>query len=640
MDFLIKSFPIPAIIAMLSGFMLSLLFTRMALYLLPRSGMLDIPRGRHQHEHPVPRGGGIAIILSVTVSVGVYFALKNDGLSCYDQKLLYHCLPPFLLIGVLGILDDRFELKGYIKLVFQITAALYLYFSGASIDYLFGFALPEYLALPLTICWVVGLVNAFNLIDGVDGVASGLAVISAAAMIAWLLISGGEMTRIVLLGVFLCSSLGFLVYNFPPAKIFLGDTGSMFIGLFFAYFSMMEMTKKMTLTTFFVPILFMGIPIFDVCLAIVRRAFRKYILKQPDIGIMNGDHDHLHHRIQAQMKDTRKTALQIYLLALLLTCGGFTAAFFDDSLPFLSLVILIGIFFVLIRYATIESYEFASLLFQGSQVPRGKFLSGLLHPLLDTLFMSLSFFLSRSLVLRTGFLTFPNAGLFLCCVLPYPLILGISGIYRTYWLRVGIARYYRFFWLLLSASLAAFILSICCLLYQGIGGSLYQFQEFFIVYVLIGLNMIFIERFFMHYIESYSFRNLAASIRETSDSVPKTLIYGGGLGCRLFLISQFSCSTQETERSIVGIIDDNPALKGLNIYGLKVIGSLEDLYSDPALCRVEEIIVTLQKTTKEQKRMLNAISSVNNVRIFFFHCLLYEENQQHTSQTDNSMLHR
>ncbi len=624
MSFFEDNFVITLLTSVLAGFGLSAFFTGLAVTVLPKWGMMDIPRGRHQHERAVPRGGGIAIVLALAAGYGLYCFLQG-GVSGYDLKFIFQFCPPLLVIVALGLWDDRCELKSRVKLAVQIIAALYLYFAGASINYFFRIPLPEYISLPLTVFWVVGMINAFNLIDGMDGVASGLAVIAACSMSAWLLISVGDTESIVPLLIFAGAALGFIRYNFPPAKIFLGDTGSMFIGLFFAYFSMMEATKKITLTTFLVLIMFIGIPVFDVFLAICRRVFRKYVLKKPDIGIMTGDHDHLHHRIQFKSKDSRKAVWQIYFLALMLTFGGFAATIFHDSLPVLSAVILLGVFFILFRYATIESYEVASVVQDAASIPRKNPFISLLHPAFDTLCMLAAFLLAQCLIMHTGFFSVPDWWLLLCCVAPYPLILGISGIYRTYWLRAGIVRFYRFFWLLLLASLIAFALAVCCFLYLNgyQAAPLYRFQVLFMVYVLLGLNMIFIERFMLHYMESFSYRNLAASMQISGGvRMPQTLVYGGGLNCRLFLLSHFSCSSRKTEHAVCGIIDDNPALNGSNVYGLEVLGTLNDLPAISKEHELEEIVVTLNNPAPEKLDFLKKFGQGNNIRVLFFQCTL------------------
>jgi len=284
--------------------MLSLILTRICIAVLPYFGMVDIPHGRHQHRQPVPRGGGIAIILSFicVMSAVVYF--MGDLASVLSKaNFVLQLAPPVLLVGILGVLDDKFELGSVTKLIFQIVIAIYFFFTGAGITSIMGYSLPLWIGVPLTVVWLVVIINAFNLIDGMDGLAAGLAAISSFSMGIWCIISNRPILTTICMLVFCGSCLGFLKYNFSPARIFMGDTGSLFLGLIFAYFSMAESARCITLTGLLVPVLAMGIPIFDVFLAIVRRMYRKYIMKEPGVGIMTGDHDHLHHRLQKSGKD-------------------------------------------------------------------------------------------------------------------------------------------------------------------------------------------------------------------------------------------------------------------------------------------------------------------------------------------------
>ena len=175
---------------------LSLLFTRICITMLPLLGLVDIPRGRHQHERIVPRGGGIGFILAFAISFFCYLVLTGflgtGKLAAFRQELLLELGVPLLVITVLGVLDDKFELSSRLKLVVQLGIAVYLFFSGAGFRSILGFPLPIYISLPITVFWVVGITNAFNLIDGMDGVAAGLASISAFALAVWFLISGDQ----------------------------------------------------------------------------------------------------------------------------------------------------------------------------------------------------------------------------------------------------------------------------------------------------------------------------------------------------------------------------------------------------------------------------------------------------------------
>ena len=606
---------------------LSLVLTRVCITILPWFKLVDIPRGRHQHDRAVPRGGGIAIIFTFAfVSALWLFTSVDHSLSWYEIPLLRHFAIPTAMVTVLGLLDDRFELRSIVKLGGQILIALYFFFSGAGIDSLLGVTLPIYIALPLTVCWVVGIINAFNLIDGLDGVAAGLASISSFSMAVWLLISEESMDSVVSMLIFCGACLGFLKYNFAPARIFMGDTGSMFIGMFFAYFSMAESAKAMTITSFLVPVLAMGIPMFDAFLAILRRFFRKYIKKEPGVGIMTGDHDHLHHRLQEQLKNQKKTACYLYGLAILLVVGAMSAALLSDLLRSLSFAVLLGIIFVMVRCATIEFYDAASLISEGVRVPRRSFLLTALHPVLDVMLLFLAYLLTSKLFQRNIMISPYTLKQAMCYIAPYPVVLGLSGIYRTYWLRAGITRYYKLLLLLLLASgmVLALALGFILLEFGRDRDQISLMREFFSTYVLLGGAFIFGERFLLHYIESFGFKKLAVTVAENKEHLARSVIYGGGLYCRMFLISHNCTNSAPPVRNIIGLIDDNPSLRGLNVYGLDVLGTSRDMKRLYDEYQFDEIVITLKDLSPRMRNKLDLFGQEFNIRIVEFCCELKE----------------
>ena len=603
-------------------------FTRICIFLLPILGMIDVPHGRHQHVRPVPRGGGIAIILSFVLTSTAAFLLMNW--SADESRLLLQLGPPIAFMGVLGVLDDRFELGSWIKLLAQIGVALYFYVTDAGIGNLLNYELPVWIALPLTVCWVVGITNAFNLIDGMDGVAAGLASIAAFSMTVWLILIGGTTAAAAVLMIFCGACLGFLRYNFSPAKIFMGDTGSLFIGMLFAYFSMAESAKAITLTSLLVPILAMGVPIFDVFLAILRRLFRKYVRKEPGVGIMTGDHDHLHHRIDQEMHDQPKTARKLYSLALLLSVGAIISALVSNLLQTLSFAIIMVIIFIVIRFATIEFYDAVSLISEGIRIPHRKFLITAFHPILDVLLLTTAYLLVSVIFQRNIMISPYQLRQALFYLAPFPVVLGLSGIYRTYWLRPGVTQFYK---LLLAVLVAATIvlamaLGFILIEYEWIDrDQISLMREFYTSYVCMGIFFIFVERFILHYIESYCFRKLAM-ITERKRKLYRTVVYGGGIYCKMFLTSQYSASNAPLERQVIGIIDDNPSLRGLNVYGQNVLGRSRDLSRLKEKYRFDEIVIALGTISDRMREKLIRFGAENNVRVVEFSFQIDEPGRQ------------
>lgn len=594
--------------------LLSLGITKLCTILMPRIGMVDIPRDRHMHKAPTPVGGGIAISLTFFI-LGTCFVILHCGIgSFFDVFAVRGFFIPAAVITVTGVIDDRFELKSLVKLAVQVGVAVYFYFAGVSIDSVGGIILPDWLSLLLTVCWTVGIINAFNLIDGLDGVAAGLSAISA-FFLAFLSLNSDNPV-LALFSMIVCGAcLGFLRYNFHPARIFMGDTGSMFLGTCFAYISMGMTGKTITLTGFIVPVMMIGVPLFDVFLAILRRFFRKYIKREAGVGIMSGDHDHLHHRLNGQFGNQRKTAYMLYLLAILLSLAALGISFFSPYIRTLPVMILIAVMLIVIRHATLEGYDIAKLVHDGTRSLRRNFLLTALHPVFDAAAMIAAYWIAG--IVFIGRIQPYMLSLMFIFIMPYPVILGFSGVYRTHWLRAGIRRYVLLIKALLLASVFSLAGAVLWMIYKNGEncGNIAELHRFFLIFALLGIAFILFERFMLHYIESCGYRNLMLAV--SRENLPKTLLYGGGIGCRIILSSQYCVSRNELMRDIIGIADDNLYLKGLNVYGFDVLGTGHGLEKIWQREHFDEIIITAQ-ISDETEKLLREFAGKYNVKLLFF----------------------
>ena len=597
---------------------LSLWFTRICIVVLPYCGMLDVPHGRHQHDHAVPRGGGLAVIGAFSLVMLAYlFVNATPGRAWYLHPWIVQFAPPTLAITLLGVLDDRFNLRSWYKLFGHILIGIYFFCVGVEFNNFLGWEFPWFIALPVTLCWFIGCINAFNLIDGMDGVATGLAMIAAFAMSVWQFLMHESAYSVVCTIVFCGACLGFLRYNFAPARIFLGDTGSMFIGMFFAYFSIEQSVKAMTLTSLAVPLLAMGVPLFDAFLAIIRRLYRRYVKKMTDVGIMTGDRDHLHHRLFARFRNQRKTAYMLYSVAILMVAGGIMAALLNDVLRTLSFAILLAVIFMVVRFATIEFYDAAELISEGIHIPHKNMLLTAFHPVLDVLLLTTAYVLCCLLFQRDlDFLPTSLKQAF-CYIAPYPVVLGLGGIYRTYWMRAGIARYYKLVLLLMLASLIGLMMALGFILveYGMDRDQIARMREFFTAYALMGCVLILLERFLLHFMESFGYRQLAGNVADGRMPRKNILIYGGGLNCRL-LLTMLSCSSNQNQmRNVIGILDDNSSLRGLNVYGVDVIGNIEELPELRKKYHFDEIVIALRNVTPAARKKLMEFGRAHGVVI-------------------------
>jgi UDP-GlcNAc:undecaprenyl-phosphate GlcNAc-1-phosphate transferase len=248
------------------------------------------------------------------------------------------------VVFLIGLIDDINDISPKLKLAGQIIAAMIAVYGGAKINYItnpipgYNVIYLEHFATPISILWIVGITNTINLVDGLDGLASGVAAISASTMMFMASISGFDYILLEC-AVIAGSSLGFLPYNFNPAKIFMGDTGSLFLGYMLAVISILGFLKTVTLAAIIIMVLVLGIPLFDTFFAIVRRIRNK----KP---IMEADRGHVHHRLLAKGFTQRQTVLILYIVSILF---GAAAIFFSDSEP-LEGSLVIGAVSIIIVY--------------------------------------------------------------------------------------------------------------------------------------------------------------------------------------------------------------------------------------------------------------------------------------------------
>lgn len=294
-----------------------------------RFQIVDKPNPRKVHKDAMPYLGGVAIYSAFVVS----YILLVAATDIVATNLGYALLLGGLIIVVTGVLDDKFDLSPKYKLIGQLLAAGTAIYFGLEIHFI---TIPftdtilhvGWFGLPLTLLWIVAITNAINLIDGLDGLASGVSGIAFLTLFFLSLSIGNVMTAftsILLVG----SILGFLYYNFFPAKIFMGDSGSLFLGYALSVISLLEL-KEATLLSFIVPIVVLGVPISDSLYAVIRRR----VNNQP---ITSADKNHLHHCLLAMGLSHRNTVLVIYAMSLSLSA---IAIFLSHSTLWISLLIL------------------------------------------------------------------------------------------------------------------------------------------------------------------------------------------------------------------------------------------------------------------------------------------------------------
>lgn len=286
----------------LTAFILALIFTPVAIKIAPKIGAVDIPKdNRRMHTKAMPRFGGMAIYIGTVTSMLIFLPFSTQ---------LMGLIAGGTLIFLVGIIDDLKNLNAKLKLACQILCAFILFQFSVRISFIgnpFGegyYFFPWIVQLLVTVIWIVGITNTINLIDGLDGLAGGVACIASISIAYIAYISGRPEASMGMLAI-AGGALGFLPFNFNPAKIFMGDGGALFLGFMLAGFSVMSPMKSATMLATVVPVLVLGLPIFDTAFAILRRL----INRRP---IMEADKGHLHHRIMAAGLGQRRTVLTLY----------------------------------------------------------------------------------------------------------------------------------------------------------------------------------------------------------------------------------------------------------------------------------------------------------------------------------------
>jgi len=324
-----------------------------------RWGCVDQPDNvRKMHKTPVPRVGGVPIVLAYAGSFGILLLLPMHDRITVQQAfpLVWKLLPAALLVFVTGLLDDLVGLKPWQKLVGQALAAGLACFGGVIIQGLAGYEVGGVWGVPITIIWLVGCTNAFNLIDGVDGVASGVGFMATLTiLIAGLL--HGDIGLVTATAPLAGALLGFLLFNFNPASIFLGDCGSLWVGFMLGCYGVIWSQKSATVLSITAPLMALSIPLLDMALSIARRFLRR----EPIFG---ADRGHIHHRLLDRGLTPRRVALLLYAASGLAACFSLVQSRAHSGVDGIVIAVFCGVVWIGIQYLKYQEFGIAARLFR------------------------------------------------------------------------------------------------------------------------------------------------------------------------------------------------------------------------------------------------------------------------------------
>ncbi|HKM28215.1 MAG TPA: MraY family glycosyltransferase [Anaerovoracaceae bacterium] len=296
------------------AFVLAAVFTPVAIKLAPKIGAMDIPKDeRRMHTHAMPRFGGMAVFIGTTISLVLCLVLNWQKVpelaGEYDTRLIA-VICGGVFVYLLGIVDDLKNLSPKVKFIGQVAVACVMYAFDLRIEFItnyFGGGLSHFgdtVCFIVTILWIVGITNTVNLVDGLDGLAAGVSAIASLCIAYVAYIHGMYLVACSMLAL-AGGTLGFLPFNFYPAKIFMGDGGSLFLGFMLGTLSILGPVKGATVVAVIVPVIVLGLPIFDTAFAILRRI----VNKRP---IMEADKGHLHHKLMQSGYGQRRAVLMLY----------------------------------------------------------------------------------------------------------------------------------------------------------------------------------------------------------------------------------------------------------------------------------------------------------------------------------------
>jgi UDP-GlcNAc:undecaprenyl-phosphate GlcNAc-1-phosphate transferase len=583
------------LLPVLVSFALALALTPAVRALARWRGLVAKPKADRWHKRPTAMFGGVAIFLTVAVC---YLAFLR---AMPHQPYGWVIMVASTFLFVVGLVDDFLHVKPYQKLVGQVMGTALVVYYGLNLPWTYTPALN----VAITFLWLIGITNALNLLDNMDGLAAGIAAI-AAAFLALSFIATGHLPEALLLGVFAAALLGFLVFNSNPASIFMGDCGSMFVGFFLAATALLSVSGargRSYLIVVAVPVLILLIPIFDTTFVTVLRKLSGRAASQ-------GGRDHTSHRLVALGLTERHAVWLLYGLAGL---SGLLALAVNKVRLDVSFAAIAGFTIVLtlagVYLAGVKVYDEAEVAAARNK-PLVSFLVDLSYKrrifevLLDVLLVVLSYYAAYTM-LQGSLMGNEAAWRLFWRTVPVLIFVKMfvflaTGVYRGLWRYISIDNVLVYGRAVVLSSVASMLALLFAFRFEGLSRKVFVLDAMIMFLVLTGSRAAF--RLFRRMLPA----GAAAAGR-------RVLIYGAGDAGELFLREVLN--NRELQLTPVGFVDDDPLKKGKVIHGYRVFGGNGSL---PRICqeqRVEAVVISSARVTAERLREIRRICADADVSL-------------------------
>jgi len=542
-----------ALLTGITSFILSMLITPLVIHVAHKKGLIVTPRKDRWHKTPTALMGGIAIFLSFFLSFLIF------QFQSIDWFILIACCIMFLT----GLVDDFLEVKPIVKLLAQIICTFALIYQG----FTFGSNLLSWASIPITFFWVIGITNAINLLDNMDGLSPGIT--SIISTVAGILLMANKQYYLGAMSFAIAGScIGFLFYNFNPAKIFMGDSGSLFLGFSVAFLTLAiqkNISSSSSIVILLVPIALMAIPIMDTTLV----TFKRLISGR---RIDHGGRDHTSHRLVALGLSERKAVLTLYLISI---AWGFLCLFMNkmDTSTLLLVMLLMTIFSIVfgITLSTVKVYNESEekLAYLRSRGRAGKennfFLRFLLMNkkvilgfVVDTLIICCSFFVA----IKVTNAKLSNDYFVLALFIVIKIIsFYVFNLYNRVWRYVSTFELFNHFLSIISGSLALFFLLEKIEIKSTLSSSFYIIDFFVTLTGIVFVRVIY--------------RTLKEVFYKTRGLQKRALVYGAGDSG--YLLMKEIAQNPKYGIRIVGWIDDDEGKHNMAINGIRILGSLDKI---------------------------------------------------------------